>query len=208
MFRNYRLALLLLAALCLGIPNPSVAQADESPVQLELRHRMEALQAHGRLTVDGVRITATRLIADLYPQSRFQPAWTDQSKVDDLLRAIADIHLDGMDPQDYYLDRLKRLRGELGAPPDVGKQVDLDILMTDALARLAYNAFFGKVDPERIDPDINATLGFDQLSREVRIPKKSIMRMLSNSGNPTTRNMVLILAHLNKHEGLRPRVSR
>jgi DNA-binding phage protein len=55
---------------------------------------------------------------------------------------------------------------------------------------------------------INATLGFDQLSREVRIPKKSIMRMLSNSGNPTTRNMVLILAHLNKHEGLRPRVSR
>lgn len=155
MFRNYRLALLLLAALCLGIPNPSVAQADESPVQLELRHRMEALQAHGRLTVDGVRITATRLIADLYPQSRFQPAWTDQSKVDDLLRAIADIHLDGLDPQDYYLDRLKRLRGELGAPPDVGKQVDLDILMTDALARLAYNAFFGKVDPERIDPDIN-----------------------------------------------------
>jgi len=55
---------------------------------------------------------------------------------------------------------------------------------------------------------INATLGFDQLSREVRIPKKSIMRMLSNSGNPTTRNMVLILAHLNKYEGLRPRVSR
>jgi len=102
-----------------------------------------------------VRIAATRLIADLYPQSRFQPAWTDQSKVDDLLRAIADIHLDGLDPQDYYLDRLKRLRGELGAPPDVGKQVDLDILMTDALARLAYNAFFGKVDPERIDPDIN-----------------------------------------------------
>ena len=55
---------------------------------------------------------------------------------------------------------------------------------------------------------INATLGFDQLSREVRIPKKSIMRMLSDSGNPTTKNMTLILAHLNKYEGLRLRVSR
>ena len=155
MFRNYRLALLLLAALCLGIPNPSVAHADESPVQRELRHRMEALQAHGRLTVSGVRITATRLIAELYPQNRFQPLWTDQRKVDDLLRAITDIRLDGLDPKDYYLDRLTKLRGELGAAPDVGKQVDLDILMTDALARLAYNAFFGKVDPERIDPNIN-----------------------------------------------------
>jgi DNA-binding phage protein len=55
---------------------------------------------------------------------------------------------------------------------------------------------------------INATLGFDQLSREVRMPKKSIMRMLSNSGNPTTKNMTRILAHLNKCEGLRLRVSR
>ena len=55
---------------------------------------------------------------------------------------------------------------------------------------------------------INATVGFDQLSREIRIPKKSIMRMLSKSGNPSTNNMALILAHLKKHEGLTLKVSR
>jgi DNA-binding phage protein len=54
---------------------------------------------------------------------------------------------------------------------------------------------------------INATIGFEQLSQEVRIPKKSIMRMLSQSGNPTTQNMTLILARLNEHEGLRLKVS-
>jgi len=54
---------------------------------------------------------------------------------------------------------------------------------------------------------INATIGFEQLSQEVRIPKKSIMRMLSQSGNPTTQNMALILACLNEHEGLRLKVS-
>lgn len=55
---------------------------------------------------------------------------------------------------------------------------------------------------------VNATLGFDRLSREVRIPKKSIMRMLSDSGNPTTRNMTRILAYLNKQEGLSLKISR
>jgi murein L,D-transpeptidase YcbB/YkuD len=118
---------------------------------------MEALHASGRLTVDGVRITAVRLIAELYPQSRFEPVWTDPRKVDELLRAITDIRGDGLDPQDYYLDRLTKLRGELATHPDVGKEVDLDLLLTDALARLAYNAFYGKVDPERIDRNINIT---------------------------------------------------
>jgi len=54
---------------------------------------------------------------------------------------------------------------------------------------------------------INATVGFDQLSRKVRIPKKSIMRMLSKSGNPSTSNMTRILAYLNKQEGLSLKVS-
>lgn len=54
---------------------------------------------------------------------------------------------------------------------------------------------------------INATVGFDHLSRKVRIPKKSIMRMLSKSGNPSTNNMTLILAYLNQEEGLTLKVS-
>jgi DNA-binding phage protein len=54
---------------------------------------------------------------------------------------------------------------------------------------------------------INATVGFDRLSREIQIPKKSIMRMLSRSGNPSTNNMALILVYLNKQEGLNLKVS-
>jgi hypothetical protein len=81
-------ALVLAVGLTLGFVASSVAHADESAAQRQLRHRMEALQASGRLTVDGVRITAVRLIAELYPQSRFEPVWTDPKKVDELLRAI------------------------------------------------------------------------------------------------------------------------
>ncbi|MGB5703061.1 MAG: hypothetical protein WBM48_09610 [Polyangiales bacterium] len=155
MYRRLGVASLICANLILGALSSSVAHADESGAQVQLRHRMEALDASGRLSVDGVRITAVRLIAELYPQSRFEPVWTDPKKIDELLRAITDIRGDGLDPQDYYLDRLKTLREELAKHPDVGREVDFDILLTDALARLAYNAFYGKVDPERIDRNIN-----------------------------------------------------
>jgi len=157
MYRRLQTVCLVCALVMTGGLVASVVHADESATQRQLRHRMEALQAHGKLTVSGVRITAVQLIAELYAQARFERVWTDSNKVDELLRAIADIRLDGLDPQDYYYDRLKKLRGELGSPPDVGRQVDLDILLTDALARLAYNAFYGKVDPERIDRNINVT---------------------------------------------------
>jgi hypothetical protein len=58
---------------------------------------MEALQARRGLTVDGVRVTAIWPMADLYTGSRFERVWTDPKKVDDLLRAIADIERDGLE---------------------------------------------------------------------------------------------------------------
>lgn len=54
---------------------------------------------------------------------------------------------------------------------------------------------------------INATIGFEHLSEQVRIPKKSLMRMLSRVGNPRTDNMTLILASLKEYEGLELKVS-
>ncbi len=153
-WRGY-FARLLTAAAALAVLATPPAHADETAVQRELRHRMEALQAHRKLTVSGVRVTAVWLLPDLYVGSRFEPVWNDPKKIDELFRAITDIERDGLNPQDYYLDRLKKLRAELSANPAVQKQVDFDILLTDSLTRLAYNAFYGKVDPERIDRNVN-----------------------------------------------------
>ena len=83
MYRRLGLTSLICVSLTLGALASSVAHADESATQRQLRHRMEGLQAHGRLTVDGVHITAVRLIAELYPQTRFEPVSTDPRKVDE-----------------------------------------------------------------------------------------------------------------------------
>lgn len=49
---------------------------------------------------------------------------------------------------------------------------------------------------------INATMGFEELSRRTKRPAKSLMRMLSPSGNPQARNLFEVIHHLQKAEGL------
>lgn len=54
---------------------------------------------------------------------------------------------------------------------------------------------------------INATMGFDELSRRTKRPAKSLMRMLGPSGNPQARNLLEVINHLQKAEGLHFEVS-
>ncbi len=49
---------------------------------------------------------------------------------------------------------------------------------------------------------INATIGFEELSRRTKSPAKSLMRMLSPSGNPQARNLFEVINHLQRAEGL------
>jgi len=48
---------------------------------------------------------------------------------------------------------------------------------------------------------IKATIGFQELGKEIDKNPKSIMRMLSAKGNPTAVNLSTLLASLQKHEG-------
>jgi DNA-binding phage protein len=43
---------------------------------------------------------------------------------------------------------------------------------------------------------VNATVGFEQLAVQVAKPSKSVHRMLSQSGNPTMRNLAAIFQSL------------
>jgi hypothetical protein len=49
---------------------------------------------------------------------------------------------------------------------------------------------------------INATIGFDELSRRTKRPAKSLMRMLGPTGNPQARNLFDVIGHLQRAEGL------
>jgi DNA-binding phage protein len=50
---------------------------------------------------------------------------------------------------------------------------------------------------------INATIGFETLSRRTGRPAKSLMRMLGPRGNPQARNLLEVIRQLQRIEGLR-----
>ena len=49
---------------------------------------------------------------------------------------------------------------------------------------------------------INATVGFEKLSRLTGRPAKSLMRMLGPKGNPRARTLLEVIGHLQRAEGL------
>lgn len=53
---------------------------------------------------------------------------------------------------------------------------------------------------------IKATCGFSELSEATGIPAKSLIRMFGPSGNPQAKNLFLVVAALQRAEGIRLRV--
>lgn len=53
---------------------------------------------------------------------------------------------------------------------------------------------------------INATIGFEPLARAVGTQPKSLMRMFGPRGNPTTSNLMAVIAELQRSSGIRLRL--
>jgi murein L,D-transpeptidase YcbB/YkuD len=98
------------------------------------------------------RIASTGVLPDLYERAGFELLWERPGAAQGMLAAVRGAEAHGLDPNDYHRPEIERL---LAAPPSAEQRVDLDLLLTDALVRLAYHLVFGKVDPERLDPDWN-----------------------------------------------------
>jgi L,D-transpeptidase YcbB len=141
-----------LLALCLS---PASAQIDH-PQEI-IREKIEQLRLFKTLKIGEASIASTIVLPDFYEQRQFRLAWVKRSSIDELFHAIRESEADGLDPRDYHLITLDRLRRELDASsnPTSAMLADFDILLTDALIRLGYHLMFGKVDPERLDPSWN-----------------------------------------------------
>lgn len=127
--------------------------ADREALRLELEQLMET----GSLRSSDADIAATGLVMQIYEQRGFMPAWNDQRQIGELVEAIKATTADGLNPSDYHLDRVEfayteLLAGRLASPDEWAVQ---DIILTDALARLGYHQYFGKVNPYSLDPNWN-----------------------------------------------------
>ena len=137
--------------LVLGVVGPAWAPApapQAQPPSEPLRLRVEQLHEEGGRSVRGVRLLEPDAVSHFFQIRNFTPAWQGAGP-DQILKAIRDVEQDGLVPRDYHLAAIESLRA---APADTpGRDADLQILLTDAVAALVNHVRFGRVRPVTLD---------------------------------------------------------
>jgi len=147
----------LAAALLVIVSGAHAARADE--IVERVSRRVEDLRAGHEVRVGADRIASARVLPDLYERAGFGLLFTRLGAAQELLAAVRDADAHGLDPDDYHRPEIER---RLADPPrDAADRVDLDLLLTDAMVRLAYHLVYGKVDAKRLDPHWNLAREID-----------------------------------------------
>lgn len=144
-------ALLVVCALVAGcrprVTLPPVVAVDGA--KRTIAATIASMQRGEPVVVEGETLFSTVVLPELYRRRDFKLAWTDRDARDDLQRAVQASHEDGLDPNDYHLAAIDRLRATKPSTPEARAQ--LDLLLTDAAVVLAYHLRFGKLGPVAVD---------------------------------------------------------
>jgi L,D-transpeptidase YcbB len=125
-----------------------LAAPQAQPPSEPLRLRVEQLHEDKARSVRGVRLLEPDAVSHFFQIRNFTPAWQGAGP-DQILQAIRDVEQDGLVPGDYHLTAIESLRASPADPQ--GRDADLQILLTDAVAALVNHVRFGKVRPSTLD---------------------------------------------------------
>jgi L,D-transpeptidase YcbB len=140
----------------------SAATAAPAALPEKLQVRVGALADDPRAA--GQPVADPWFLARFYERREFTPAWASPAKLETLLVSIENSARHGLEPADYHHEPLMELVAALREEPSAGLAVELDLLATDALARLALHLRLGKVNPEQIHPSWNFTRDIDGMT--------------------------------------------
>jgi murein L,D-transpeptidase YcbB/YkuD len=173
------------------------ANADNLASEREtLRARVEALAVEPRIA--GTAVADHWFLLRFYQRHEFTPAWSDSTKLARLTAALELAAKHGLDPSDYHMDALRNALTN----PDGVCCAELDILATDALARLAFHLHFGKVDPAALEPKWNFArnmTGVSPINALTRLLQADDLSAALEALAPQTSDYRLLIAALAAH---------
>lgn len=92
-------------------------------------------------------------VMDFYRERKFQPLWSNAkgrlNRAYDLLDVIFHAEDEGLEPADYYLEKIRKFWNASG----LGESVYLDLLLSAALYRYGDHVYSGRFDPQDLDVD-------------------------------------------------------
>ena len=149
--RSFKAFLFVVSVLVAFPPAPSWSQ--ENPVTEQIRELIDRLHETRELSIEGARIGATDFVLNFYEDRKFRVAWENSDNVTALVKGIERSPNHGLNTADFHAIALRSLLASSNDSPE--HRANLDILLTDAAARLLSQLFYGKVDPASADADWN-----------------------------------------------------
>ena len=133
--------------------SPTLATGDQG--QLLLQQLLEQLYFDEQDSIGKEPAYTSGYLLDLYRKNQFNPLWTNQENINQLLGAIVAGADEGLIPDDYHLQALTRYGDELKESTSLAKLVEYDLLLSDALVLLGQHKRYGKVDPRKVEEKRN-----------------------------------------------------
>ena len=146
---DVRLLALLLMVAAIVLP---VSAATVSEIQGAIADRLREKEVAEQSAFTRA-LTQPIFLRSVYAVENFAPLWTDSGRVKRFLKLISSADRDGLIADDYHFLQLNRRI--TSTDPSASAIAELDILLTDAFARFAYNLRFGKANPHDIDENWN-----------------------------------------------------
>jgi murein L,D-transpeptidase YcbB/YkuD len=149
--RSFKLFLIIVSVLAAFPAAPSWGQ--ENPVTEQIRELIDRLHETRELNIEGAKIGVADFVLNFYEDRQFREAWVNPKNVAALVEGIERSPDHGLNTADFHATALGSL---LTSSDDSPKhRANLDILLTDAAARLLGQLFYGKVNPTSADTDWN-----------------------------------------------------
>ena len=102
------------------------------------------------ISADGIILYAQDILPAFYVANNYSLAWDNEQNRIDLVESLENSFKEGLIPDDYHLEKIKKLFSETKSNANPDKVADLDLLMTDAVLLYATNLIIGKVDQSKI----------------------------------------------------------
>lgn len=137
-----------------GTFTPNASNGGDQTQQL-LQQRLEQLYFGVEDGIGKEPVYAAGYLLDLYRKNQFGLLWGNPESVSQLLSAIRASADEGLTPDDYHLRALAQYEHDLKGGASVPKQVECDLLLSDAMILLGHHKRDGKVDPRKVEDKKN-----------------------------------------------------
>jgi len=150
------LILIVSASLSLANDPSPLPVLEQNSVVSFIHKRCQYLEQFKTVPVCSTCVASEITIPKFYMDRGYVPAWTDKKLIDQIIQAVENSYEHGLNPEDYHRKTIRMLidLSDQGKATPLDK-ADLDILLTDALLRLSFHLYYGKVSPESLDPNWN-----------------------------------------------------